>query len=242
MEDVTMQELAKLYTELGALGLICIVMIVTMIILIKNTVSTNRKNQEFFKKILEEEQDQNAELIKEIVNQVTHHTPSKEETNKMMDVSNEIDKQLDLFMRTEHASRVALIQYHNGSHSLNKQSFLRMTCTNEAHRPEEQPLTPIFHDQMRSLFGKAISVLDKEGYFNVEKLEDIKNIDESMYFFMTERGDEQAFHVALYNTQGLAIGYIVVIYSKRSPHRAEAHLTDRLKSLSGIIEYLLQQH
>lgn len=240
--EQTMEMVAEMYTKFGIINVICIIMIALMIILIKNTISTNKKNQALFNKLFEEERKKNTELIKEIVNQVTMHTPTQEEANKTIDISNKIDKQLDLFMRTEHASRVALIQYHNGLHSLNKGSFLRMSCTNEAHRPEERPLIPIFHDQMRSLFGKSIEILDREGTFNVENLEDIKNQDESMYWFMTERNDEQAFHSVIRNQQGLAIGYVVVIYSKNSPHRADKNLPERLKSLCGVIEFLLQQN
>lgn len=219
MEAVTVNELTKIYTEIGVLGMIAVVAISIFVVGAIYIINNNKKNQELITKVLENEQSQNQQLVNEIVHRVTTHVPSQKENEDLTKVQALINDELKRLLLDVRASRVALIQYHNSSHSLTKQSFLKMSVTNESFQVEEQPLMPIFHDQFRTVFSAAMNVLDTSGEFAVDDIEKLKNVDNSMYAFMKERGDVQAFHVALRDDDNVVVGYLLVIYSSRTSHR-----------------------
>lgn len=237
MEAVTIDELTKIYTEIGVLGMISVVTIFIFIIGAIYIINNNKKNQELITKVLENEQSQNQQLVNEIVHRVTTHVPSQKENEDLTKMQALINDELRRLLIEIQASRVALIQYHNGSHSLTKQSFLKMSVTNESFQVEEQPLMPHFHDQFRTVFSAAMKVLDTSGEFAVEDIEKLKNVDNSMYYFMKERGDVQAFHVALYDDTGAVVGYLLAIYSNRTSHRGTVEETmPKVRQSARILE------
>lgn len=86
-----------------------------------------QQNQTF-----QEQQLKNNEmLINSIIQGVTNHVPSDEENNKLTKITEEIDKTLQQILIFTNADRVDLVQYHNGGKGVNKQSFLKMSMTNE---------------------------------------------------------------------------------------------------------------
>lgn len=237
MEAVTVNELTKIYTEIGVLGMISVVTIFIFIGGAFYIISNNKKSHELLTKVLEGEQAQNKELISEIVHQVTTHVPTPKENENLTKMQSLINDELKSLLIAIGASRVALVQYHNGSHSLTKQSFLKMSVTNESFQVEEQPLMPHFHDQFRTVFSAAMKVLDTSGEFIVDDIEKLKNVDNSMYYFMKERGDEQAFHVALHDNDGSVVGYLLVVYSNRTKNRGKAtEVMPKIRQSAEIIE------
>lgn len=236
-------ELSKLYIEIGACGLICVIACVIFIFMARSMIKSNKDNQELIKKLLICEQEKNSDLIKEIVTQVTTHTPSPQEAKDLNKLSETIDSQLYNFMHQVGASRVVLIQYHNGTRGLSKHSFLKMSVTNEAHMSNVKPLTSTFQDQMKSLFNKSLLKLDEEGEFIVDNLEAIKDYDESMYWFMSERKDKQAFHISIRDKEGNPIGYLLVIYASNNPKTAtKEELMPQLRQLRTLVEFLIQSN
>lgn len=237
MEPVTINELTKIYTEIGVLGMISVVTIFVFIAGAIYIINNNKKNQELITKVLENEQSQNKRLVDEIVNRVTTHVPSAEENETLTKMQTLINDELKSLLISLRASRVALVQYHNGGHSINKQSFLKMSVTNESFQIEENPLMPHLRDQFRTIFSEGMKLLDKNGEFIVDDLEKLKNMDNSMYAFMRERGDEQAFHIALHDAEGMVIGYLLVLYSIRNKNRGTADdVMPKMRQSAKIIE------
>ena len=135
-------EVAKVYTELGILGLVGVLFIVIMYQSFKRN---NQKDDEKDKRIdkkddiyvqdkhnledkfnemieliqqqNQEYQDQQAKntelLIQSVIQGVTNHVPSPEENDKLTKISEEIDKHLQQILLQTNASRVNLVQYHN---------------------------------------------------------------------------------------------------------------------------------
>lgn len=240
MEPATINELTKIYTEIGVLGMISVVTIFVFIAGAIYIINNNKKNQELITKVLENEQSQNKQLVNEIVSRVVTHTPSAKENETLTKMQTLINDELKSLLISLRASRVALIQYHNGGHSINKQSFLKMSVTNESFQIEESPLMPCLRDQFRTIFSEGMKLLDTDGEFIVDDLEKLKNVDNSMYSFMRERGDEQAFHVALHDADGMVIGYLLVLYSVRNKNRGIADdIMPKIKQVAGIIEKLI---
>lgn len=240
MEPVTINELTKIYTEIGVLGMISVVTIFVFIAGAIYIINNNKKNQELITKVLENEQSQNKRLVDEIVNRVITHVPSAEENETLTKMQTLINDELKSLLISLRASRVALVQYHNGGHSINKQSFLKMSVTNESFQIEENPLMPHLRDQFRTIFSVGMKLLDKNGEFVVDDLEKLKNVDNSMYSFMRERGDEQAFHIALHDAEGMVIGYLLVLYSIRNKNRGTVDdVMPKMRQTASIVERLI---
>ena len=135
-------EVAKVYAELGILGLVGVLFIVIMYQSFKRN---NQKDDEKDKRIdkkddtyvqdkhnlenkfnemieliqqqNQEYQDQQAKntelLIQSVIQGVTNHVPSPEENDKLTKISEEIDKHLQQILLQTNASRANLVQYHN---------------------------------------------------------------------------------------------------------------------------------
>ena len=240
---MTTAELTKIYIEIGALGLAFIILMFVFILFAKNSIKKSNDQADLIKKLLEEKDKQNSELIKQIVTQVSSHTPSPQETKVANIISKSIDEQLQSLLNDTKASRAVFIQYHNGTRGFSKHSFMKMSCTNEAHVSNVKPLTPTFQDQMKSLFNKALLKLDETGEYSVENLEDIKDEDGSMYWFMSIREDKQAFHLSIKDKYGNPIGYLLLIYANNNPITATKEMViPRMLSTKALIEYILQSN
>lgn len=79
----------------------------------------------------EQQMKNNEMLINSIVQGVTNHVPSDTENDKLTKIVEEIDKTLQQILIYTNADRVDLVQYHNGGKGVNRQSFLKMSMTNE---------------------------------------------------------------------------------------------------------------
>lgn len=135
-------EVAKVYAELGILGLVGVLFIVIMYQSFKrNNQKDDEKDRRIdkkddiyvqdkhnlenkFNKMIELIQQQNQEyqdqqakntelLIQSVIQGVTNHVPSPEENDKLTKISEEIDKHLQQILLQTNASRANLVQYHN---------------------------------------------------------------------------------------------------------------------------------
>lgn len=236
-------DLTKIYVEIGALGLAFVILIFVFILVIRNLIKNSNNQNKLIEGLLKNKDEQVDDLVKQIVTQVSSHTPSPQETQMANRVSENIDIQLQQLLKDTKASRAVFIQYHNGTRGFSKHSFMKMSCTNEAHVSNVKPLTPTFQDQMKSLFNKALLKLDEIGEFSVENLDDIKEEDGSMYWFMSERGDKQAFHLSIKDRYNNPIGYLLVIFADNNPVTAKKEdIIPRMQLTKTVVEFILQSN
>ncbi len=235
------KEISRLYLEVGALGVAFIITIFILVALFKYFLSNLKNYNTLIEKMLVDENKKNQELYEDMISRITLHVPSEEENKKLSKLQIVIDKELKSLLVELKASRVALVRYHNGSHDLNKHSFLKMSVTNEQYQVEEEPLMTVFKDQFRSLFSEAIPLVERNGEFSVENIENLKDIDSSMYCFIKNRGDVQAFHYAVHNCDGMVVGYLVVIYSVRTTERnTKEVIIPKMRQVTNVIERLME--
>ena len=144
-------EVMKAYAEVGLLGLCAVLMIILFYQSYKRHEKTSDKESERVdkkdsliesqlvtlmnntleqqQKMFENQLEQNRQMLETYTKQIINHTPSKEENEKQLKISREVDFVLQDLLDECKASRVSLVQYHNGGHGLNKQSFLKMSMT-----------------------------------------------------------------------------------------------------------------
>ena len=254
-------ELAKIYVEIGILGLCGVLTVLIAYLGFKRSREDNKSKDKRLaenqgklddrfdnmlkmiqeqNRVFQEQQLKNNEmLINNIVQGVTSHVPSSEENTKLTRITEEIDKTLQQILIYTNADRVDLVQYHNGGKGVNKQSFLKMSMTNEQVKVGVKPFMSEFKDQFRSVISYITKKLNTEGYCYIDDSEQIKSIDPGTYEFLLNRGIESKYCMAIHNTQdGSVIGFVCIEYIKKE--NAKPDLVDEvLKEKQKIFETLL---
>lgn len=257
-------EILKSYLEIGLLGLCGCLIIYFAYINIKRTndkdkKDNNKQNSRIDKKdaalekrfdsmleLIQQQnqmyQDQQAKntdiLIQNIINGIVNHVPSQEENIKLTKITEEIDTTLNEILKDTEADRANLVQYHNGGKSINKQAFLKMSMTNEQVKFGVKAFMPEFKDQFRSVLSYFTKKLNDDGYCYIEDVDDLKNVDNSMYDFMKVRGVKSKFGIAIKDHNDTVIAFISIEFINKVP--LDITKIDRiLKDKQKVMETLL---
>ena len=254
-------ELVKVYVEIGILGLCGVLTVMIGYLGFKRAQEDNKnkdnrleKNQDKSdnrfdsmltliqeqNRVFQEQQLKNNEmLINSIVQGVTNHVPSPEENTKLTRITEEIDKTLQQMLIFTNADRVDLVQYHNGGKGVNKQSFLKMSMTNEQVKIGVKPFMSEFKDQFRSVISYITKSLNEKGYCYINDAEVVKTVDPGTYEFLINRGIEAKYCMAIHDTKdNFVIGFVCVEYIKKED--AKPDLVDQVfKEKQKILETLL---
>ena len=187
----------------------------------------------------QEQQAKNTELlIQSIIQGVTSHVPSPEENLKLTKISNEIDNILQQILLETNASRVAVVQYHNGGKGINRQSFLKMSVTNEQVQLGVKPIMPEFKDQFRNVLSYFVKELDLKDFCYIPDCDQLKEVDTGMYEFLTSRDIQAKFGVAIHDSAHNIIGFICIEYIDKT--KANLDIIDKsFNDKKQIIETLL---
>lgn len=253
-------DIVKAYLEVGVLGLCAITIIYLVIINYKRNNTRNDKDQDRIDKkdeflnnkldlMIENSQKQselllhtiaenNNMLLTKVVREVTSHVPSPEENKELTKINEEINNILQNMLIEAEASRTCIVQYHNGGKGVNKQSFLKMSITNEQIKLGVKPLAPIFKDQFRSVLSYFVKEVEEKGYCYIHDMESIKDIDASMYEFMLDNGVKSKYGRAIRNKDGMCIGFLCIEF-RREGNRDNNKIDKILKENQHIVETLL---
>lgn len=254
-------ELVKVYVEIGILGLCAVLTVLIAYLGFKRSHEDNKDKDKRLEKsqdklddrfdamlkiiqeqnhAFQEQQLKNNEmLINNIVQGVTNHVPSSEENIKLTKITEEIDKTLQQMLVYTNADRVDLVQYHNGGKGVNKQSFLKMSMTNEQVKVGVKPFMPEFKDQFRSVISYITKSLNDKSYCYINSAEEVKEVDPGTYEFLVNRGIESKYCMAVHNTQeNYVIGFVCIEYIEKENARPD--LVDKVfKEKQKILETLL---
>lgn len=253
-------EVIKAYAEVGILGLCSVLMIILFYksykrqddrddkeskrvdkkdTLIENQLVTLMNNTlEQQQKMFENQLEQNRQMLETYTNQIINHTPSKEENEKQLKISREVDFVLQDILDECKASRVSLVQYHNGGHGMNKQSFLKMSMTNERMQVGIQPLMVEFKDQFRSVLSYFVHEIDSTGYCSIKDIEDVKSIDAGTYEFLKARNIQAKFGMGIRNHEGMTLGFVCVEFRFKEQANLEV-IQNAFKTKQKALEVLL---
>ncbi len=254
-------ELVKVYVEIGILGICGILVVVIAYLGFKRSREDNKNKDKRLEKTqdklddrfdamlkliqeqnhnFQEQQLKNNEmLINSIVQGVTNHVPSSEETTKLTRITEEIDKTLQQVITFTGADRVNLVQYHNGGKGINKQSFLKMSMTNEQVKIGVKPFMPEFKDQFRSVISYITKNLNEKGFCYIDDAESVRTTDPGTYEFLVNRGIESKYCMAIRNTQeNFVIGFVSVEYIKKEDAKPDL-VNQVLKEKQKVFETLL---
>lgn len=258
--DASFAQVLSAYSEVGILGLCAILMIIMFWRSFNHQKENSDKDRDNINKKDKYIQDSNAELLKtiqkqnddlvnqlaknneimmnEMVHKVITHTPTAEENEKQTNISENIDKCLQQILVETKASRADLVQYHNGGRGVNKQSFLKMSMTNEQIQLGVKSFMSEFKDQFRSVLAWFIKELNDKGFCYVKDVEEIKDVDVGMYEFMINRGLHSKFGIAIKGSEDYVIGFVCIEYLEKED--IDVNKIDRiLKKYQSTIQALL---
>ena len=194
--------------------------------------------QEQNEKLLEQQNKNNNDMMNQIIYQVNSHVPSAEENKNLSLLNNTINAYLNDLLKEVDASRVNLVQYHNGARNLNRMSFLKMSVTNEQVKVGCKPLMPEFKDQFRSVLSYVVSELDEKGYCFIKNPEDVKEKDAGTYEFLINRNIKSKYTMAIRNDEETVIGFICVEYENK-PTKSTEEIKKNLEKYKERIQTLL---
>ena len=251
METVTLDVLIKTYMEIGILALMAILLLLGTIVLFKKLLGNESNNakrleeqekriEDFFADVLEAQRKQNDTLLSQLMDKVVYHTPGVNETKQLNEILQGTNKILKDILLETNASRVCLVQYHNGGRGVNKQSFLKMSVTNEEMQVGETAIMPRFKDQFRSALSYLVNTIDKEDKCYIENAEDMKEIDYGTYDFLKMRDVNQVFLKALHGEDNMIIGFLMISFNNHNKNKADIKKIDSVLDVkSAAIETLL---
>lgn len=222
-----MAELTKIYLEVGVLGLIAIAFVLICILLIKKLIKSSDKQEDFANNLsstlvktittqndalIQSINSNQIESLKKVVKEITTHTPSPEENARQTQIDETLRTCLRQILEQTDADRVSIVQYHNGGRGLNKQSFLKMSMTNEETRIGISPIASTFQNQFRSVLAYFVRELNLHNTCYIKDSEDLKTVDTSMYEFLNSRNVKSKYGMAIRSSDNVVIGFICVEY------------------------------
>lgn len=172
-----------------------------------------RKEQ---KKRNEELQENYNSMIQDIIKGVSKKHLTPVESKNISKIEKEINDIINQILLETGASRVCIVKYHNGNKDMTGKSFLKMSMTNEVVNLGVAPMMSDFRDLFRSLLAYWCHEIETKEYCIISDAEDLKDIDITMYQYLTVRNIEAKYGIGLKDNDGNIIGFICIEYLNKS--------------------------
>lgn len=168
-----------------------------------NQIETIRKKNEE----INSKYDNMVERIILGVNQ-SHLTP-KESQNIAL-IEKQINDIINVILKDTQASRVCIVKYHNGNKDMTGKSFLKMSMTNEVVNIGVASMMGEFKDVFRSLLAYWCHEIETKSYCVIDDVENLKNIDLTMYQYLKTRNIEAKYGLPLKDMNNNTIGFMCI--------------------------------
>ena len=172
-----------------------------------------RKEQ---KKRNEELQKNYNSMIQDIIKGVSKKHLTPVESKNIGKIEKEINDIINQILLETGASRVCIVKYHNGNKDMTGKSFLKMSMTNEVVNLGVAPMMSDFRDLFRSLLAYWCHEIETKECCIISDTEDLKDIDITMYQYLTVRNIEAKYGIGLKDNDGNIIGFICIEYLNKS--------------------------
>ena len=178
-----------------------------------------KEKQNKFYEMLLENQKKNDERYQKMIDKVLEliqkpHLLSEKENDRMTKIDGEIDQFLAGALENTNSSRVSLIKYHNGGNDMLGNSILKMSMSNEKCAAGVIHILHNCQNQLRTFSTYLMNELNEKKYCFIEDVENLKDVDNSLYQFMKQLGIKAKFMKAITDIKnGVVIGYISIDYA-----------------------------
>lgn len=151
------------------------------------------------------------------------------------------------------ASRVIVILYHNGQHSIGGHGFNKMSCVHETIDPEVnfygrslKPILPRFNSIPISAFSLITKKLFTEGKFIIHSLPECKKQDLSTFEELKYHGASSAKFYPLKDVTNHIFGFISFEFRSNRPHKGrEKQIQEEencVDKVSSVLEYMAKEN
>lgn len=183
----------------------------------------NQKRDKEYETEREEQRKRNEELqenynsmIQDIIKGVSKKHLTPVESKNIGKIEKEINDIINQILLETGASRVCIVKYHNGNKDMTGKSFLKMSMTNEVVNLGVAPMMSDFRDLFRSLLAYWCHEIETKECCIISDTEDLKDIDITMYQYLTVRNIEAEYGIGLKDNDGNIIGFICIEYLNKS--------------------------
>ena len=149
-----------------------------------------------------------------------------------------IKKLLSSLAEEIEADRAFLFEYSNGSSNLVGLPFLYLTATLEVLKPGMHSVINNYKKTNVSIISDFIEKVERDTFFYVKDLEEIKDVYPVMYSFMRPDGVKSMLFYAIYS-EDHTIGFIVVTSVKKELDRKEMlpEVAAIAQAISSLLNY-----
>ena len=183
----------------------------------------NQKRDKEYETEREEQRKRNEELqenynsmIQDIIKGVSKKHLTHVKNKNIGKIEKEINDIINQILLETGASRVCIVKYHNGNKDMTGKSFLKMSMTNEVVNLGVAPMMSDFRDLFRSLLAYWCHEIETKECCIISDVEDLKDIDITMYQYLTVRNIEAKYGIGLKDNDGNIIGFICIEYLNKS--------------------------
>ena len=225
--------------------------LIVFILYIKGNQKRDKENEaerEEQRKRNEELQENYNSMIQDIIKGVSKKHLTPVESKNIGKIEKEINDIINQILLETGASRVCIVKYHNGNKDMTGKSFLKMSMTNEVVNLGVAPMMSDFRDLFRSLLAYWCHEIETKECCIISDTEDLKDIDITMYQYLTVRNIEAKYGIGLKDNDGNIIGFICIEYLNKSDFdlkkinnvmTKDFPRIETLVSLDGGVEYEL---
>ena len=227
-----MESVLKIIEQYGLWGVLGIILACGLVIGAKyflkrlsNNVNTGFES--IGKKLTTQLAKQNDQLTTTIVSQqekLINYLVNKDENDKknhnnmMIEknvVSEEIKNSLRDIRNVSHASRVFILEFHNGNENLSGVPFPKYSCNYESFDRGLEPLTTRCKSLPISHLSRIISKINatSENYLIYKDMDQMANDNPELYWYMAQDDIRLAIYVGMYNKNNVFCGLIGIEFS-----------------------------
>lgn len=186
---------------------------------------------------LEEEKEKKINDL--IYDALKHHMFNKDidrESDENSCIDAKINDLLTELLKYTKSDRVVLFTYHNGGCDYMGRSFQRMSCTNESVRPGLAPYQQKYQNFFRTFLMALNNGLVNNNFFYLDDVEDIKEIDPSLYYYLRSRGSKNMYALGIKNENQKTIGFVSMSSTEdiEDLENAKLFLEETVHKIEGI--------
>ena len=239
-----MSDIVSMIATYGILPVLAAAIIFVIVYLIKSQHKFNAKQQELNKHQQEANTAQENKLMEMFstlleINRNTAISHSKEEEEDNRQVDEFVNAQLQKLVDENSANRACCFLYHNGGRSVVGRSFQKMSITHEKVDLNTVPTMSSLQQVPRMMFPILNQQIAEQGYYYIEDINDIKELDAVTYQAYYARGVKAVFIQGIKATNGSILGFISAEYISNSVPEMR-HLRHCLINISAKVSGALE--
>lgn len=155
-------------------------------------------------------------MIQDIIQGLSKKHLTPKESKSIAQIEKQITDIINVILKETNASRVCIVRYHNGNKDMTGRSFLKMSMTNEVVNIGVTSMMGEFKDVFRSLLAYWCHEIESKKYCVIKDAEELKNIDMTMYQYLSTRNIEAKYGTGLKDSLGNVIGFICIEYLNKN--------------------------